>query len=319
MSKEDAWTLLSRVPDFSGIRRAEYDTLIDHMLAEGYLYETGGALAMGDKAERVYGRKNFMELYAVFSSPVLYTVITEQRQDIGSLEQNFVDSLVEGITAFLLGGRAWLVDFINHSDRLVRVKPAPYGKQPSWGGFIPQLLSFELCQRIRRILEGSERYPYIESTLAEAIDERRAELGESLRRSRLVMQMDEGVLHCWTFAGGRINHTLRTIFTLFSDYKVVADNFQLRMEGSHIRIDDVQDIIKRMQDPQFWVDQSVWSKVLRGLPEYRLSKFQRALPAVFAQEMVGRYLLDIALAFSFFSRTDAVFSERARAVGKTST
>ncbi len=294
VSKEDAWDLLSCVPDFSGIGRPEYDDLIDHMLAEEYLYETGGALAMGDQAERVYGRKNFMELYAVFSSPVLYSVVTEQRQEIGSLEQNFVDSLVEDITAFLLGGRAWFVDHINHSDRLVRVRPAPYGKKPSWGGFIPQMLSFDLCQRIRRILEGDDSYPYIQPSLAEAIEERRGELGESLRRSPIVIHMDEGTVHCWTFAGGRINQTLRYIFTLLSNYKVVADNFQLRMEGNHIRIEDVRDIIKRMHDPQFWVDKSFWSQVMRSLPEYRLSKFQRALPDNFAQETVGRYLLDIA-------------------------
>jgi ATP-dependent Lhr-like helicase len=32
---------------------------------------------MGERAERVFGKKNFMELYAVFSSPVMYRVQTE--------------------------------------------------------------------------------------------------------------------------------------------------------------------------------------------------------------------------------------------------
>ena len=41
-----------------------------------YLFEAGGLLSMGEAAERMYGRKNFLELYAVFSSPQYYRVMT---------------------------------------------------------------------------------------------------------------------------------------------------------------------------------------------------------------------------------------------------
>jgi len=36
-------------------------------IKEDFLFSAGGLLSMGNKAERVFGRKNFMELYAVFS------------------------------------------------------------------------------------------------------------------------------------------------------------------------------------------------------------------------------------------------------------
>ncbi|MFT5686395.1 MAG: ATP-dependent Lhr-like helicase, partial [Myxococcota bacterium] len=93
VSAEDAWSLLSRVPDLSGISRAEFDALINHMLAEDFLYATGGVLAMGEAAEKAYGRYNFMELYAVFSSPRRYTVATLGGRSLGSLDQDFVDRL----------------------------------------------------------------------------------------------------------------------------------------------------------------------------------------------------------------------------------
>jgi hypothetical protein len=38
-----------------------------------------GRLLIGPKAERRFGRRNFMELYAVFSSPQTYTVETTSR------------------------------------------------------------------------------------------------------------------------------------------------------------------------------------------------------------------------------------------------
>jgi ATP-dependent Lhr-like helicase len=291
--REDAWQQLSRVGDLSGISRAEYDELIDHMVQEGYLYESGGQLAMGDQAERAYGRKNFMDLYAVFSSPHLYKVLTAQKQEIGSLEQAFVDTLVEDMTAFLLGGRAWVVENVNHSDRTVRVHAAPRGKKPSWGGYIPQMLSYEICQRIRRVIEGDTDYPYIDEPLRQALQDRRSELREPLRGAQFLIQLDRRTAHCWTFAGGRINQTLRYIFSLLGGFKVVADNFQLRFEGDNVTDTVLIRIIERMQTAEFWSDRSVWPEIYGSLPEYRLSKFQRALPERFSEEMVARYLLDV--------------------------
>jgi len=96
---------------------------------------------MGERAERVFGKKNFMELYAVFSSPIMYRVQTETGRDLGSFEQAYVDRLVEEMTSFLLGGRPWTVEHVNHGDKTVRVRPAPGGQKPSWGGYIPQHLA----------------------------------------------------------------------------------------------------------------------------------------------------------------------------------
>jgi ATP-dependent Lhr-like helicase len=78
ISAERAWQCLSRVPDFRGITEGEYLSLVGHMKREGYLFEAGGLLSMGQTAERVFGKKNFLELYAVFSSPVLYKVQTQR-------------------------------------------------------------------------------------------------------------------------------------------------------------------------------------------------------------------------------------------------
>ena len=103
ISAERCWQQLTVITDFSNITAPEFDTLIAHMLREGFLYESGGLLSMGDKAEKVFGRKNFMELYAVFSSPVLYKVTTKAGYVVGSLEQAFVDKLVEEISSFFVG------------------------------------------------------------------------------------------------------------------------------------------------------------------------------------------------------------------------
>ena len=294
LSRERAWEQLSRVPDFSGIEASEFTELIDSMVQREYLFESGGLLSLGARAEKVYGRKNFMELYAVFSTPQYYRVLAAGGREIGSLEQSFVDDLVVELTSFLLGGRAWVVTELSHAQRTVTVRPAPRGKKPSWGGFAPKMLGFELCQRMRRVLTDDAPIAYLAdaaavSTLASYRDDYR----ELLARAGHAVQLDEQAARWWTFAGGRINQTLRYALQQTQGWKVIADNLHLRIEGDGLTHATVESAIHALAQPAFWTDLAVWERLIASLPPYRLSKFQDALPPRFQQEMIGRYLLDI--------------------------
>jgi ATP-dependent helicase Lhr and Lhr-like helicase len=263
-----------------------------------YLFESGGLLSLGQNAERVYGKRNFLELYAVFSSPVLYQVETAAGRALGSLEQNFVDQLVEGMSAFLLAGRAWLVEHVHHEDRVVRVREAPRGQKPSWGGFAPSLLGFEVGQRMKRILTDSAPIAYADEAAMRAIEERRKELGDTLRRP-IAMQTDDGAVRWWTFAGGKINQTLKHAFEWSQDWSVKADNVELRISGAGVSDGAVREAIAKVASAAFWDEPETRSAILGRLPAYRLSKFQDALPDAFAVEMVGNYLLDVPRAQAF--------------------
>lgn len=299
VSAERAWEQLSRVPDFSDITRPEFDRLVAHLLAEGYLFASAGQLSMGETAERVFGRKNFMELYAVFSSPLLYKVKTEAGHSVGSLEQDFVDKLVADMSSFLLGGRAWVVSHINHEEKTVRVNPAPRGKKPTWGGFSPQLLGYELCQQIATLLKGTERLSYLDDAAHVALSAARSELGPLLQQPGLVFQYDDDRTLWWTYAGGRINHTLKYGLQAQLGVNVVADNFMLRIEGIARQSEAIVAAIEAMAQDSFWRAPDTRNWILSQLPEYRLSKFQRALPRDFAMELVGAYLLDFEGASQF--------------------
>ena len=49
VSAENVWKQLAHVPDFSGISEAEFTELIDHMIAEEFLFSSGGLLTtIGD-------------------------------------------------------------------------------------------------------------------------------------------------------------------------------------------------------------------------------------------------------------------------------
>lgn len=292
ISPERCWEQLARVPDFSGIRREEFDRVIRHLVGEQYLFESGGLLSLGERAEHVYGRKNFAELYAVFSSPVLYRVVTSAGREIGSLEQDFVDRLVADMTAFLLGGRAWVAEQIDHHERVLRVREAPRGRKPTWGGFIPQMLGLELCQRVRQVLVEEVEYPYLDPSAQAVLREAREELGPLLRRSVRPMQSESGEVTWWTFAGGRTNATLKYLLAVTKGWKVVSDNFVVRIEGDGVTYDAVDAEVARIVAEDVLGDAEVWRRVAASVPEYRLSKFQPALPDAFAAEVVVGYLLD---------------------------
>ena len=80
ISPRQAWAHLSRLPDFAGIAKAEFDRLVRWMVEHQALDRVGGLLVVGRAAEHKFGRRNFMEMYAVFSSPRCYTVVTAEKR-----------------------------------------------------------------------------------------------------------------------------------------------------------------------------------------------------------------------------------------------
>lgn len=291
ISANQSWAQLCRVPDFKGITRAEFDALIGHLVEHDFLYEAGGKYSLGDKAERLFGRKNFQELYAVFSAPMMYRVMAGA-QEIGSIEPNFVERLVEGMSSFLLGGRAWVVDHVVHSNREVHVRAAPAGKKPTWGGFMPCFLGREVCERIRRLLEGDEVPGYLDEQAKKALAELKADLGPLLRAAGLAVQVDaEGYAVWWTYAGGRINHTLKYALEVSPGWKVVAENFFVKIAGAGVNHTSVEAAVRELALPAYWTKERLRTMRAR-IPPYRLSKFQDALPDAMLGEMLARVFID---------------------------
>jgi ATP-dependent Lhr-like helicase len=72
----------------------------------------------------------------------------------------------------------------------------------------------------------------------------------------------------------------------------MSDNLLLRIEGDGVTHGTIDEVVDRMAGEEFWKDEGVWRSIFARLPEYRLSKFQPALPDHASTEMIGAYLLD---------------------------
>ncbi len=287
-----AWEQLSVVPDFRGITKNEFDALVEHLLRRDYLFDASGRLVLGIAAEREFGKKNFMEIYAVFSSPVHFAVRTTTGQELGSIEQGFADRLSPKVTAFLLAGRAWLVESVDLKKREVIVTAAPAGTKPSWGGRVPQLLGFDVARAMREVLRSDEALSYLRPEAMAELTLLREERRATLSHGGPSIVYEPGSARWWTWSGGKVNATLAYALTLRGGWKCHWDNTGVRIDGDGLQWSTLSPVLRELERFSFWEDEEVWKELLAKLPEYRLSKFQRAMPERAAREMIGEYLLD---------------------------
>lgn len=132
---------------------------------------------------------------------------------------------------------------------------------------------------------------------------RRTLVGKKLASKLKSTHISCFLIHWWTFAGGRINATLRyALETLDPDWKIVPDNFAVRVYGSGLSQAGFREQLATLNDDSFWEDTKLWPAVISALPNYRLSKFQPLMPAWVEREVVGRYLLDITGARQWVTR-----------------
>lgn len=142
------------------------------------------------------------------------------------------------------------------------------------------------------MLTSEEDLPFLDERAKVALAEWRADLGALLRRSENELRYDGEAVTWWTFAGGRINQTLKYALEWRGGWKVMPDNFALKITGDGVTHQSVRAVIEELRGPAFWTSAATRQRLHSIVPEYRLSKFQRVLPERWQIEVIGGYLLD---------------------------
>ena len=129
---------------FTSVRPERPQELLDTMVARDILYEADGLLSLGQRGEKLYGRRHFFELYSVFTAPPVMRV-QHGKDDVGYVQGVFVSmhDHRQGPLCFRLSGRAWEVGQIDWSKGILHVRPADRGRVPNWLG-VPGVLSTRL-------------------------------------------------------------------------------------------------------------------------------------------------------------------------------
>ena len=280
---------------FSNVREERLQELIDTMLARDILYEGDGVLSLGRRGERLYGRKNFFDLYAVFSSPPVMRVM-RRRDEVGYVQALFVamHDRSEGPLCFRLAGRAWEVVQSEWSRGVLRVRPAKRGRVPTWLG-LPGVLSTELCQAMMDVLlqKGEEARWLTRSAARELATVREGYQGLLAAGTAPLEESRDGIQ--WhTFAGGAVNRLLAAGLETRTAERWVAGNLSVRSKD--IGLAAARDGVRGLSDLDW---EQVAASAAHGMERGSLSKFQPCLPADAEDRFLAEKLLDLQATLRF--------------------
>ena len=216
---------IGRIPCFEQMGQ-DADAILDHMLATGILFEDQGRVWFGAEGQRRFGFKNFMELFSIFTSPPLFTVM-HGRSELGVVhETTFASMGGGGSVTLLLGGRSWLVRSLDWSHRLAYVEPAPAGGASRWCGS-SRGIHFEHAQAIRRVLATGELKAISSQRAVDKLESLRDEFSWVEEGSTVLVRDSDGTLQWWSFAGMRANTMLALALGDYADASTVKDNLAL--------------------------------------------------------------------------------------------
>ena len=223
IGQSEWFSWIERVPGFAQMPRERIAALVEFMIAQGLLWSDGGILGFAPEGESSFGRQNFMDLLSVFTSPPLFIVLAGQKE-LGSVHESTFYKREQGAAILVLAGRSWKTKQLDWKRRIAYVEPTEEHGRSSWLG-AGQLLSYALCQSIRRLLASDQTDPAWSRRAILQFTALRDEHPWASADTTSLVQMPNGQVRWWTFAGGVANTLLAD--TLQPQYEVKSDNLSI--------------------------------------------------------------------------------------------
>lgn len=215
---------------FSEISKGEYETLLKKMIEQKLVkIDKGGYLTTGYCFEKIFGKNNYMNFYAVFYPSFEY-VIKKGQKTIGGLDISYVPMLNKD-SQFNLAGKTWKVKNIDEKDFIIRVEEdsEPNLESPRWFSEGPPL-TYDIARKIYKILVESfdnekdkklyDKFLNNFSPLAREYIDNIIILAKKCGFTNGFIPVDinkkENIITIYTFAGNKVNNLLPKIFELNS-------------------------------------------------------------------------------------------------------
>ena len=287
-----AW--IGGVPAFAKMPSAQIEGIVHWMLQEQILWDEQGVLWLGQKGEETYGRRNFLELFSVFVSPPLFSVL-HGRQELGFVDELTFLGKQDGPRVLLLGARAWRVNYIDWRRKVAYVEATDVKGRSRWKGQ-GRGLSHRLCQAIRRILAGHDDRTCWSRRATERIRELRHEFPWVDRETTAVVCGENGHATWWNFAGFGANATIASELSQLLQSRVEPDSLSIEI-ASHTTAEEIEQALRTLanRDPDTW-SASIDERAVDGL------KFSECIPVDLAITLLAGRIRDTAAARHIFQQ-----------------
>jgi ATP-dependent Lhr-like helicase len=286
--RADGWRdWLGTFPAFANLPAEDVASLIQYLIDSEILFSDGVLLSIGDEGEKRFGRRHFLELVSVFTSPPLFDVV-HGNNSIGMVDWLTV-AVEEGKERrpLILSGRAWDIHDIDFSGRKVFVTPSTAKGRARWYGQ-GQGLSFEMARGIRDILLSDENSPRWSNRCRTQVGILRDDYrSKGVESSRCVVDQAENYVVWWNFAGRFLNEAFASVLESNAGTVARFDDFCLRVPYE-TDVSLVSSTIRRMlAEPDARQHLPISKQWLDGL------KFSDCLPERFASMAArGRIRVD---------------------------
>jgi len=284
------WNWIEGCAAFRNVSAPERESIVRHMVDNDILVEADARLALGARGEKLYGAKNFLELYAVFSTPRVLRVMHGQ-SEVGVVDASFLQDKEQKVPNFVLAGRPWRIVGVDWKGGTCSVEPAEVGGYPRWFG-LPVSLERSLCQAMRRVLASKDTDPSWSKRAVTQLELQR-ESHAFLEDSSLPLEEDpEGRCRWWTFGGGAGNRVLAGLLELELGERVSPSNtfitFSSGAAESAVGIRQAIDALATR--PLTWDDAA---RLVDPGHRSRVSKFQPCLPPDIEHGLIARETMNV--------------------------
>jgi ATP-dependent helicase Lhr and Lhr-like helicase len=208
--------------------RESAEPIASHLVSQGFLNTDDGMLFIGPEAERRFGRRHFMGLMAVFIAPPEFTVL-HGRDEIGRTDPILLVDQVEGPRLLLLGGRSWRVTWTDWKRRRCFVEPADGGGRARWLSGGVEGLSFEIARSMRDVLLGVDVPVDLTQRASGVLAGLRSDAVGRVWPGGTVISREDADLRWWTWAGYRVNATLKATLGGLADESARVDDESIRL------------------------------------------------------------------------------------------
>lgn len=254
--------------------------VLAHLVSTRILTLDGVRVGMGRAGEEKLGRRHYMKLVSVFTTPPLFRVF-HGRRELGTVHQaTFMgDAEAQGPRVILLAGRTWRVKSIHWTRRTAQVEPFDAAAGATrWLGASADL-SPELAEGHRLVVVAPWQAEAHHSRRATAELESLREDFEFVESAGATLAPTDTGLEVWTFAGDLRNRALAAHLRMAGVERVASDGLKLTLPG-----------LVRPEDLEMKLEVAAASPSSPDPPEdhplLRQIKFGDLLPAVLLRELL---------------------------------
>lgn len=268
---------------FDRTTKDDFVSLVRHLgTKELLVQDSSGLLLHGPLGEKFVNHYSF---YAAFASDEEFRLVAGTRT-LGTLPVSQMLSIGQRI---LFAGKTWIVEMVDEPQKVIFVKRASGGAPPMFSGGTGRVHT-KVRQRMRELLESTEKIVFIDEVAARFLDEARSNFEAlNLATENLIDQGRELLVLTWL--GDSANEALACFLNRrgFSaapsgpGIEVVKDNYT------------TQNILDALVDAAL-AEQPSESELLEGARNLEREKWDWALPPELLKKAYASLNLDIQAA-----------------------